>query len=272
MAERKMPSYSRKLTLSVGLISVPIRYGTFARDRAPGGSYVCPEHLVPAKQGTKVCSHDGHLAEETVLAYQHGGRWVTGIDRNEHKAGRDGILALEHAVDVATLDPALYERTHLLWPDAGGETPFDLIAETLRASGKALIGKAVLSTSTKAIAIRWSELTGTLVAHVLTYDANLAWADIEAVRAAREERPEPSEAHLAMAEQLLETLGDEFDFAALEDDYAASLSAAIEAAAAGQPVAVPDKVEAPTQVVDLMDALKASVAAAQPKKRKKVAA
>ena len=265
MSERKKaaapaPSRGSKLTLSVGLVNVPVKIAPFARSTAVSGKRVCPCHHEPVVSETQ-CAVDGG-AVEAETGFEHEGRIVTGVDREQFKGERDGTLALTGLADVASFDPVYFEKTYLLWPQAGGEAAHDLVAHALRASGKALVGQTVLSSSTRAIAIRWSDATSCLVAHVLSYDEAIAWADAQLVSDAIEGRPEPDAAQLGMAEQLLATLPEQDGDDAIDgvkDEYANGLRAAIAAAADGLPAPKVAPAAPVAEVGDLMEALKASI-------------
>jgi DNA end-binding protein Ku len=269
------PSRGTKLSLSVGLVNVPVKVATFTKDRAVRGTTLCPDHLVPVKSGKGLCSGDGHVVEESITGFEHEGRYVTGVNRADHYPKGDGVVRLENVVEMGAIDPVRFEKTYLIWPQEGGEPAYDLLAATLRANGKALIGRTVLTTSTRALAIRWSEETGTLVGHVLTYDASIGWSDVKLVADAMAERPVVDQAQMDLAETLIGSLSADLDLSAVEDDYNAALEAAIEAAAKGQPAPVLTAVPEAPATGDLMAALEASVAAtakAKAKGRKKVAA
>jgi DNA end-binding protein Ku len=200
------------------------------------------------------------------------------VDRNDYKSKRDGQLKLTACVDLSEIDPLCFDKSYLVWPQDGDTVvaAHDLLASMLRQTGKALVGTTVLSTSTKLVAIRWSDTTDTLVAHVLIYDENVAWDNIGLVAHGLAQRPEPSEAEVELAGQLLGTLAGEVDLASVTDEYNDRLVAAVEAAAKGQPAPVVEDEPEAAPVVDLLAALKASVEAAAPAKpkrsRKKVAA
>jgi DNA end-binding protein Ku len=258
------PARGSKLTLSVGLVNVQVKMAPLVRSTAVGGRRLCPCHNEPVK-AQSVCAESGEVVE-AVTGFEHEGRFVTGVDRAEHKSERDGMVDLTATVELDTFDPLYFDKSYLLWPNEGGAAGYDLIAASLKASGKALIGTTVLTSATRVLAIRWSPATETLVAHTIAYDQAIAWNDAKLVATANAERGEVDDGQLALADQLLGSLADSIDLEAIEDDYANSLQAAIAAAAAGLPAPAP-KAEAPrAQVVDLMDALKASVAEAQGKK------
>jgi len=268
------PARGSKLTLSVGLVNVPVKVAPLVKSTSISGKRLCPCHHLPIKSSS-TCTEDGTVVE-AVTGFEQDGKYVVGVERSEHAVARDGQVDLASTVDVAALDPLYFDKSYLLWPQDGGEGAYDLLCEALRTSGKALIGQTVLSRSTRVLAIRWSDATGTLVVHSLAYDEAIAWSDVQLVRSATDARRDTvDEGQLALAQQLVSTLPEGVDLEAVADDYNESLRAAIEAAAMGLPAPEVAAAPAAAPVVDLMEALQASVAEAAPKpkaKRKKAAA
>jgi DNA end-binding protein Ku len=161
----------------------------------------------------------------------------------------------------------------MLWPQDGHEGGYDLLTAILRESGKVLVGTTAIGKATRAVLVRWSERTQTLLAHVCTYDERIAWTDLELVREGAKRRDAPAPEMIAIGEQLLDSLSGEFDFAEVSDEYASELDEAIALAASGKPAKAKPKEKAAAPAGDLMAALQASVKAAPAKKAgKKVAA
>jgi DNA end-binding protein Ku len=283
-AKYPAPARGTGLTISVGLVNVPVKIAPLIRSTAIGGRRVCSCHQEQVKQAN-ICTVTGGIAEGVETGFEHEGRMVTGVDRADFKSKRDGQLKLTSFVDIGSIDPLYFEKSYVVWPQDENDTvvaAHDLLARLLQKTGKALVGTTVLTTSTRVVAIRWSQATETLVAHVLTYDANVSWNDVGLVKTGLDQRPAPSEAELDLAEQLLGTLSDSDAgevIGDVTDEYNERLVAAIEAAAQGLPAPVVEDEPEAAPVIDLLAALQASVEAAAPAKtkakakpRKKVAA
>jgi DNA end-binding protein Ku len=254
-------------------VNVGVKYAPLVREQRTRGRMLCREHGLPIRTQT-VCER-GEVCE-TVTGYEHGGGFVVLEDRKALESARDGRLELRAFVEIGSVDPIYFEKTYLVWPDKGQETGYDLLADVLSSTGRAVIGTTVLAKSTKAVMLRWSPVLGCLVAHVCTYDANVAWHDAKLVASARMARPETDEAMREAALTLFGSLDEVFDFASVEDEYDSRLREAIAAQAAGRKAARKEEPESPAPVADLMAALKASVAASKGKtaraRRKRVAA
>jgi len=278
-SKTKAPAPARGvgLTISVGLVNVPVKYAPLTEKNGVGGKRVCSCHHEPIKQAN-ICQHTGQPAEGVETGFEYEGQLVTGVDRSDFKSKRDGQLKLTGCVELSEIDPLYFEKSYVVWPQEGAtvEAAHDLLAALLRDTGKALVGTTVLTTSTRVVAIRWSPATQTLVAHVLDYDANVRWNDVALVREGIASRPEAGQAELQVAETLLSTLSDTIDLADITDEYNERLAEGVAAAALGMPKPVIEDEPEAEPVVDLMAALQASVDAAKPKPkpktRKKVAA
>ena len=172
-----------------------------------------------------------------------------------------------HSIDInrfvrlEEVDPIYYDRTYFLVP-AGAEAqrrPYVLLLEAMKQAGVAALGRFVLAGKEKLCLIRpMGEALAleTLFVHEDVKDH----AEIdEAVAGAEVKKPE-----LDLAKQIISSLEAPFDPEELRSEYRESLRELLEAKLAGVELDVP-VAEAPTPVIDLMEALKASVAAASKK-------
>lgn len=270
-----MPRASGSLTISYGLVNVGVQYGPLIETSSGrlSGKFLDPETLTPAKQ-VYMNEATGEIVKK-VTGYPHGDGFVvlSEGDAQGLKAERDGRLELHALIPPEGVDPILFEKTHVLWPQKGHETSYDVLCAVLETQGGYLVGTTVFD-STRVIVLRFAH--GCLLAHVCRYEALIRWASKNEVSTAAAQRPDPDEALVDMAMQVFSTLPGEFDFSSVVDDYDQRLRAAVDAAAKGKPVPRTPEVEA-TPVADLMEALKATVASkaepkAAPRKRAKAKA
>lgn len=259
-----VPARGQKLTISLGLVNVPVKYAPLVRSGRTSGKFVDPADKGPVTQ--QYVNGKGEVVKP-VTAYDHEQGPVV-LDDEDKKAlelERDARLELKAFCEPGAVDSLYIEKTFLVWPEKGQEAGYDLICETLANEDRVLVGTTVIRKSTKALVLRYGQ--GCLLAHQCTYDANVAWNDHRLVTMAKSERPAPAKEMLETAVTLFSNLPDEFNFAEVTDEYDERLQAAIDAAAHGRPVEQTPEA-APTPVVDLMDALRASVAASKGTKPK----
>ncbi|MDR7492172.1 MAG: hypothetical protein QN122_12070 [Armatimonadota bacterium] len=249
----------RKLTICLGLVRVPVRHAPLIPSKAGrrAARICCRQHLAPVTTEYR-CTAGGELAEERVLAYEvEGGRYVE-VEREALGLDASGGRELHLAAAVVGLDPALVERTYLVWPEQGHEQAYALLARMLEATGRWLVGVAVVDRASRLMALRWSPTLAVPVLHACVYEERLAWTQVRAARAALEEVGDLPEALLRQARLLVRHLPGEVDLSAVRDEYAAELEAAIAAAAAGEPREPPPSPEE-AATADLLAALRASV-------------
>ena len=170
-------------------------------------------------------------------------------------------IDISRFVRLEEVDPIYFDRTYFLVP-AGAEAqrrPYVLLLEAMKQADVAALGRFVLAGKEKLALIRpMGEALAleTLFVHEDVKDH----AEIdEAVSTAEVKGPE-----LDLAKQIIASLAGEFDPTELRSEYRESLRELLEAKLAGQEIETPEPA-APTPVVDLMEALRASVAAASKK-------
>ena len=164
-------------------------------------------------------------------------------------------------VELAEVDPIYFDRTYYLVPAgaAAQRRPYVLLAEAMRQAGVAALGRFVLAGKEKLCLIR--PLGDALALETMfVHDDVKDHAEIdEAVGGADVKQPE-----LDLAKQIIASLQGPFEPEQLKSEYRDRLRELLEAKAEGQEIVVPEPEEI-APVVDLMEALRASVAAAKTK-------
>ena len=170
-------------------------------------------------------------------------------------------IDISRFVRLEEVDPIYFDRTYFLVP-AGAEAqrrPYVLLLEAMKQADVAALGRFVLAGKEKLALIR--PMGDALALETLFVHEDVKdHAEIdEAVSSAEVKAPE-----LDLAKQIIASLAGEFDPTELRSEYRESLRELLEAKLAGQEIETPEP-SAPTPVVDLMEALRASVAAASKK-------
>jgi DNA end-binding protein Ku len=173
-------------------------------------------------------------------------------------------IDIERFVPLDEVDPVYFDRTYFLVPAAAAAAlrPYVLLRTVLSDGGVGAIGRFVLSGKEKLCLIR--PKGDALVLETL-FVAEDVYSQAEIEEAAVDAQA-PKKAELDLARQLVDSLVGEFDpREQLTSEYRQDLRKMLEAKLAGQPIEEPEEVE-DAPVIDLMAALKQSVADA--KKRK----
>jgi DNA end-binding protein Ku len=176
----------------------------------------------------------------------------------ELRPQRSGVVEIEEFVDLASIDPIWFEKSYYAVPQpgAGGERPYALLVEALEQAGRVGIGRIVLRTKEHLAAIRPTR--GVLALETL-FHADEVREPLNVYRPPAIEAP--TERELRIATQLIDMLAADWDPARYEDRDRARLLDLIERRAGERVIATPSEEEPPSNVTDLMEALRASVEA-----------
>jgi DNA end-binding protein Ku len=171
-------------------------------------------------------------------------------------------------VGLDEVDPIYLDRTYYLAPATApaARRPYVLLLEAMKQAHMGAIGRFVLRGAEYFCLIRPKGDALALETLFLAEDVRSSAEIEEAV-----EGTEVKKAELDLAEQVMQSLVGEFDPAELHSEYRQDLRTMLEAKLSGQEIAKPEPVPE-TPVVDLMDALKRSVAEAQDRKKSSAAA
>jgi DNA end-binding protein Ku len=172
-------------------------------------------------------------------------------------------IEISRFVRLEEVDPIYFDRTYFLVP-AGAEAarrPYVLLLEAMKEAGVAALGRFVLAGKEKLCLIRPmgdALALETLFVHEDVKDHE----EIDQAVATSEVR----EPELELAKQIIASLAGVFEPQELRSEYRESLRELLEAKLDGREIEVPAEA-APAPVVDLMDALRASVEAAGKRSR-----
>jgi len=250
-------------TISFGLVSIPVKLYA-ATEASAGISF----NLLHAKCGSRlkqqyVCPQDGEVVprDAMVKGYEfQEGKYVT-FSAEELKALEQ---ASTQAIEIAEFVPAekvdaiYFEKAYFLGPEKGGAKAYRLLAEALRRAGKAAVARYAARGKQYLVLIR--PASGRLVMQQLYYADEVRRVEEIPVDEAELKEPE-----VQLALQLVEqTATDAFHPEAFRDEVKERTLSLMERKIQGQEIAVAPAEQPRAQVIDLMEALKASLAAAGP--------
>lgn len=249
--------------ISFGLVTIPVSVGLAQQRSDVSFRTLSRETLRPVKQKRWDPDRDVEVGpDDTVKGWEVSkGRYIP-VEESELErfaARQEKTIQILRFVNLSEVDPVYFERAYWLEPQERAERPYALLAEAMRRTGRAALGRFVLSTKEHLVLLR--PVDGTLALQTLYYPEDVRMRDRREI-AERLEGVEVSDEELAMAQQLIEGLAGEFDPEAYPNETRRALVEFLEAKAAGEEVPVAEEAPAPAPVVDLMAALKASLAAA----------
>ncbi|HUS19574.1 MAG TPA: Ku protein [Terriglobales bacterium] len=243
--------------LTFGLISMPVRLFSGARSEHVSFHMLHRDDNVRVKQQL-VCPAENKVIErsETVKGYEYSkGEYVivepAEIKKIEPKTAKAmEILEFVKADDV---DPIYFESSYYLVPEEGGRKPYALLQKALADS--AYVGVAKLTMHNREYTVLLRPYEGGLMLHTIYYKN-----EIREVEGFGEIDVEIKPAEIKVANQLIEALAAEWEPEKYADTFQENVKKLIQARLDGKEVVAVDKPRKMAPVVDLMEALKASLA------------
>jgi DNA end-binding protein Ku len=253
-------------SLNFGLVNIPIGLAVAQQRKDTAFRTLHRECGTPIKQKRYCPFHERDVeAEELVKGWEFAkGQFVMVEDEDLESVAvqRSQSIDILRFVPVSEVDPIYFDRTYYLAPAsaAAQKRPYVLLLRAMQEAEMAAVGKFVLWGKENLCLIRALGESLALETLFFAEDIRSRTEIDEAVEDVDVKEPE-----LAMARQLVDSLVGEFDPDDYENEYRNDLRAMLEAKLEGKEITRPEPVpEAP--VIDLMDALKQSVAQAQKKK------
>ncbi|HEX7624947.1 MAG TPA: Ku protein [Anaeromyxobacteraceae bacterium] len=245
-------------SISFGLVNVPVKLFSAVSQKE------VHFNMLHDKDGARINLKRFCSAEEVEVPFEHvvkgyevsKGRFVTvtpaELEGVDPKGAR--TIDIQDFVGLAEIDPIYYDHTYYLTPDRGAGKAYALLLEAMRRSGRVGIARVVLRTKEALCCVR--PLAGALALSTMNYaDEIVALDELELPT-----EPAPAPRELEMAERLIDSLTTAFEPSRYHDTHREKVLALVEKKAAGEEVVLPAEA-APAKVVNLADALAASLAA-----------
>jgi DNA end-binding protein Ku len=250
-------------SISFGLVSIPIGLALATQRNDVSFRTLHRECGTPIKQKRWCPFHERDVeADELVKGWEFAKGQFVLVEEADLEAvalRRSQSIEIVRFVRLGDVDPVFFDRTYYLAP-AGAEAqrrPYVLLLRAMQESGMAAVGKFVLWGKENLCLIRAHD--DSLALETLFFGEDVrSKAEIEDAVAATDVKA----SELELAGQVISSLAGEWRPDEFENDYRRELRAVLEAKLAGEEIAVPEPV-AETPVIDLMDALRQSVAEAQ---------
>ena len=257
MAARSIAS----LSLGFGLVNIPVKLYS-----ATESSSAVKFNLL-AKDGARVkqqyvSAQDGSVVErsEMVKGYEFEPDQYVTFTPDELKALDESA---SHVIDIVAfvpekaVDPIFYDKAYFLAPDKRGGKPYALLQAAMRQSGRCALARWSWKAKQYVVQVRAAE-DGLVLQQLLYAD------EVRSLKDLGIEQFDVSSAELTLALQLIDQIArDSYDPTEFEDEEKKRILAAIDAKIAGKQIvasAPRSDAAASGQVIDLMDALRASLA------------
>ncbi|MTV24320.1 Ku protein [Nitriliruptoraceae bacterium ZYF776] len=250
--------------ISFGLVNIPVKLVT-AVDRKNVRFRELRRSDASRVRYRKVAASDGEevAGEEMVKGYEIAPDRYVVLEPDELKAlapESSRAIEIEDFVELVEIEPLYYDSSYYLVPGDTAAKPYALLHTAMRESGKAAVARFVLRTKQHLAIIR-PVGDALAVSTVVYHDEVIPSSSLDGLPG---EEVQPSERELAMATQLIDSMTETWEPERYRDTHREQVLELIERKAAGEDVTtVPETEREAGDVVDLVAALEASLAAAK---------
>jgi DNA end-binding protein Ku len=255
-----MPRAMWKGAISFGLVTIPVAVYPATEEKTLRFNQLHDEDGGRIRY-KRVCEKDGEEVtfEHIVKGYEvEKDRYVvlTDQDLNAIPVESSRAIDIHRFVDLDEIDPVMFKKSYYLVPEETGAKAYALLREAMADDGRVGIAKVSFRDKEHLAALRFKDEA--FVLETMYWPDEIREADFGGVDVSAKVRGQ----ELEMAKQLIESLSGEWNPEEYSDEYREALLQIVEAKLNGQEIEVVAP-EPTAKVVDLMEALKASVAAAK---------
>jgi len=249
------------LTIAFGLVSIPVKL--YSATQPSGGvsfnylhkdcgsrlrqQYVCLKEEVVVPRSEMVKGYEFAKDQYVVFSPE---------EMKELEEAASHAVEVTEFLPVSAIDPVFYDKAYYLAPDKGGAKPYGLFLEAMRKTGRSALGRYAARGKQYIVLLRAAD--DVLVMQQLLYADEVRATDELEIAAGN-----VRESELKLAIQLIEQISsEEFHPEAYEDAVKQRIEAAVERKVDGKEIAVselPPETGGGAQVIDLMEALRASL-------------
>ena len=253
-------------TISFGLVSVPVNIYSSAESKASVSFNMLHKKCGSRLKQQYICTKDGETVsrDDTVKGYEYSKDQYVILTPEELKALEEkatSVIDVVEFVPLAKIDREYVEKVYYLGPDKGGDRAYRLLSEALKDTEKAALGQYAARGQQHLVLLR--PLNGVLVMEQLHY-ADEVRPTTEVPVPEGEVKPQ----ELKLAKQLIEqTSNEEFEPTKYKDTVRERVLEAIQSKVEGQDITADVKVGGEAKIIDLMEALKASLETSKPKEK-----
>ena len=249
-----------KGAISFGLVTIPVRvYGAteakslrFNQLHEPDGGRI---------RYKRVCSVDGEEVDysEIVKGYEYEkDHYVTLTDEelDSLPVASAKAIEIERFVEAEEIDPIYFQKAYYLVPEGTGAKAYHLLREAMADDGKVALAKVAFRDKEHLATLRLRD--NVFVLETMYWPDEIRVPKFDVLDESVELRPQ----EIRMAKSLIDSLTDAFQPEEFTDEYRAALEELVQKKVQGEEITYTEEAE-PSKVVDLMEALKASVEAAK---------
>jgi DNA end-binding protein Ku len=254
-------------TVSFGLVTIPVKLFPATQSSAAGISF----NMLHKECGSRlkqqyICAREEVIVprEDIIKGYEFAKDQYVTFTAEELKALEEKAtqtVDIAEFVPLDKVDPVYFDKPYYLAPEKGGEKAYHLLSEVMRETGRCALARYAARGKQYLVMVRPIE-GGLMMQQLLYADEVRSFKDV-----GLPDKPVLRETELKLAQQLVEQISAQtFDPTQYEDEVKKRIEADIQKKVEGKEIEVSEPSEAPAQIIDLMEALKASLGAAKGKR------
>ncbi|HEY2629894.1 MAG TPA: Ku protein [Usitatibacter sp.] len=246
------------MTVSFGLVSIPVRLFS-----ATEASKAISFNLLHKTCGSRLKQQYVCIKEDVIVPRDEMAKGFEFAKDQYVMFSPEELKALEEAgthmaditefVPLASVDPVYFDKAYYLAPDKGGAKPYALLTEALKESGRCAIGRYAARGKQYIVMIRAVE-EGLVMQQLLYAD------EVRSIKEVEIPHTPVKPAELKLAQQLIDAQSvDKFDPTQYRDEVRERVEKAVQGKVQGEEIVMTEPKEGGAQVIDLMEALRASL-------------
>ena len=251
-----------KGAISFGMVTLPVKLYTATETKDVRLRMLCRKHEAPIQE-RRVCTEGGEELDwaELVRGYEVSKGEFVVLDPEEIDAAKpesSTTIDIGDFVEAAEIDAVYFEKSYFLEPTDIGAKAFSLLRRALLETDRVALARVTIRTRERLATLRTYE--DTLIIETMFWPDEIRSTGALDLPEGGEAEVRPKE--LDMARSLVESLADRFDPSSYRDEYRAALEELIERKTKGETRNARRRKPEP-KVIDLMEALQASIAGAR---------
>jgi DNA end-binding protein Ku len=256
-----------KGSISFGLVNIPVKMFAATEDRSIKFRYLHQDCKTPI-QYTRECPQCKVEVEwkDIVKGYEYeSGRFVILDDEEleELKSKSSRAIEIIDFINLEEIDPIYFDKSYYLGPEDTGQKAYQLLHEAMRVTGKIAVAKVTMRSKQNLAVIQIFK--NCIIMETIFYPDEVR--DVGLVPGIPQAQEVINEKELGMAKELITNLATPFEPSKYHDEYRESLREYIQSKIEGEEYHIVSEA-APGKIIDLMEALKASVEATKTKETK----
>lgn len=249
-------------TVSFGLVSIPVKlYSATAPQSALSFNLLHKACSGRLKQ-QYVCPREENMVverDQMVKGYEFAKDRYVVFTPEELKALEEKAtqtIEIAEFVPAATIDPVYFDKAYYLGPEKGGDRAYRLLSEVMLRTGRTALARYAARGKQYLVQLRPVPGGGLVLQQLLYADEVRPFSDVDLATL------DVKEQELKLAQAIVEQIShDEFKPEQYKDDVKARVQEQIQRKVDGQEIQTGPAEQPSTQIIDLMEALKASLAA-----------